>query len=154
MTAACQHGLQAQLTNTVRHSETMANPMNGNGNHSQLPATLPSPADFALGSAQSRAVARFQVKNDHDARAIYSGVNFLGIFWLPECQAITETAIYQRGKQLCENQPPTGIAELLKTMSDDELRFLSQEMDKACRKEFIEAWKRQFRGRPCPLKPE
>ncbi len=89
--------------------------MNGNGIGSRLTATGISPADFPLGSPQSRAAARALLSRrnalsqyDEDALTLYGGSVYLNARMSPDSHDLAATAAYSRGKELYEQRhgPP------------------------------------------------
>jgi hypothetical protein len=90
-------------------------PLNENGIGSRLTATGISPADFPLGSPQSRAAARALLSRrnalsqyDADALILYRGEVYLNACMSPDSHDLAATAAYSRGKELYEQRhgPP------------------------------------------------
>jgi hypothetical protein len=92
------------------------NPLNLNKSDDELPATESSPADFPLGSIQSRAAARAllqtkaprlsqSVQFDEDAYLIYRAVcEYFDATMDPTYHEVEPTEVYTRGKELRDSR--------------------------------------------------
>jgi hypothetical protein len=87
------------------------NLLHGKENRVEVPATQLSPADFPLGSPQSRAAARALLlakapriapatQFDEDALAIYSAMSYLDATMAPTYHDVEPTTAYIRGQEL------------------------------------------------------
>lgn len=87
----------------------MAKPAKTNGNGNRLIATDSrlKPADFPLGSVESRAAARALLQTnrrltayDQDCLAIYAAMPYIHARVVPDYQVVERTEVYKRGKEL------------------------------------------------------
>ncbi len=149
-------------------------------------ATSFSPADFPIGSPESRAIARSIVEqlnrptelseDEWDCLRLYGGASFLNGMTSPGSRDLELTAVYSRGRKLHERRwgpivpahlDPKGkrasCASLKFEMvfgrepkAGDVLRFEDVQRIAASTivvvEWFIDAWKRQLREMPCPLR--
>lgn len=111
------HG-QAQHLPTVVGYLTLAKLLNAHDIRNALSATNISPADYPLGSRQSRAAARAILGSmnrltrvDYDALILYGGEVWLDARVSPDCRDLENTEIYRRGRELSllRNGPPVLI---------------------------------------------
>src|ERR1035438_1763927 len=107
---------QAQRRTTVMEGRMSAKSLRGKDNHNLLSATNLSPADFPLGSPESRAAARAILasanrlsQTDIDARILYGGTCYMNQVMSPSSSDLENTDIYRRGKEiyLRRHGPPT-----------------------------------------------
>jgi hypothetical protein len=91
-------------------------PLNGNGNRGRDLATGISPADYPLGSLESRGAARAWLAQrppsfseyDADAALIHLGTTcYLHARVKPDYSDLAQTAIWQRGEEISESLHPT-----------------------------------------------
>jgi hypothetical protein len=92
-----------------------AKPLIAKANGNPMGATSISPADFPLGSPESRAAARAILGSinrlnqaDRDALTLYGGCVYIDARMSPHYQDLENTQIYRRGKELSllRNGPP------------------------------------------------
>ena len=132
--------------------------MNRNGIGPRLTATGISPADFSLGSLQSRAAARALLSRrnalsqyDEDALILYGGAVFVNARMSPSYMELEATAAYTRGKELYEQRHGSSGDVLL--FEDVQLSH-SPAVNGFRFGPFIAAWHRRIPELPCPLKLE
>src|SRR3982074_298259 len=115
----CQAGSRPvwpQQVQTVAEDQMNRNPLNLNKSDDELPATESSPADFPLGSIQSRAAARAllqtkaprlsqSVQFDEDADVVYRIVcEYFDATMDPTYHEVEPTEVYARGKELHDSR--------------------------------------------------
>src|SRR5664280_3726471 len=98
---------QAQRRTTVMEGRMSAKSLRGKDNRNLLGATNISPADFPLGSPESRAAARAILgsanrlsQTDEDALTLYSLAVYVNKRTSPSSDDLENTGIYRRGKEL------------------------------------------------------
>ena len=160
------------------------NPLNGGDSGPALGATALSPADFPLGSPQSRAATRVLLAQrrpkfsgaDRDALILYAGAHWINRSMEPD--GLEHTAAYQRGRKLHDERHgpviPAHLDPHYKRSTQASLRFelvfgrepkpgdslryidveRSHEAFLSSIGDFIGAWRRQIPDMLCPLKIE
>ncbi len=132
-----------------------------------ISATNISPADYPIGSPESRAIARSILAqlsrpaeltpDEWDYLRLYRGDCLLNARMTPDYRYLESTAVYARGREISERlggpESPSHLAPHCKQASrpsEDVQR--TAVMHRLGYSLFIDAWKRQLPEMPCPLR--